>query len=147
VENTEAFSVEDVPVLETWERLKGDPKAVLVDVRTRAEWAFVGVPDLSSLGRELLLVEWQGFPDNRIAEDFSERLEAALAARGVGKSDEVFFICRSGGRSRMAAEVMAAAGYRRCRNVAEGFEGPIDAHRHRSQIAGWKFASLAWVQG
>ena len=54
---------------------------------------------------------------------------------------------RSGGRSRMAAEAMAAAGYRRCLNVAEGFEGPIDADRHRSQIAGWKFARLAWVQG
>jgi hypothetical protein len=47
----------------------------------------------------------------------------------------------------MAAEAMAAAGYRRCLNVAEGFEGPIDADRHRSQIAGWKFARLAWVQG
>jgi rhodanese-related sulfurtransferase len=147
VEKAEAFGVEDVPVLETWERLKGDPKAVLVDVRTRAEWAFVGVPDLSSLGRELVLIEWQSFPDNRIAENFADRLAAALAAKGAGKEDEVFFICRSGGRSRMAAEAMAAAGYRRCRNVAEGFEGPIDPHRHRSQVAGWKFAGLAWVQG
>ena len=108
---------------------------------------FVGVPDLSSLGRELLLIEWQRFPGNWIAEDFSERLGTALAARGVDKGDEIFFICRSGGRSRRAAEVMAAAGYRRCRNVAEGFEGPIDARRHRSQIAGWKFAGLAWAQG
>lgn len=147
MEKTEASHVEDVPVLETWERLKGDPKAVLVDVRTRAEWAFVGVPDLSNLDREVLLIEWQTFPDSRIAPDFSHRLEAALEARGVGKNDEVFFICRSGGRSRMAAEMMAAAGYRRCSNVAEGFEGPIDAHRHRGEIAGWKFAGLAWVQG
>ena len=147
MEKTEAFGVEDVPVLETWERLKGDPKAVLVDVRTRAEWAFVGVPDLSSLGRELVLIEWQSFPDNRIAENFAERLTATLTAKGLGKEDEVFFICRSGGRSRMAAEAMAAAGYRRCRNVAEGFEGPIDPRRHRSQVAGWKFAGLAWVQG
>ena len=147
MEKTEAFGIEDVPVLETWERLKGDPKAVLVDVRTRAEWAFVGVPDLSSLGRELVLIEWQSFPDNRIAENFAERLTATLTAKGLGKEDEVFFICRSGGRSRMAAEAMAAAGYRRCRNVAEGFEGPIDPRRHRSQVAGWKFAGLAWVQG
>jgi rhodanese-related sulfurtransferase len=147
VEKVEAHPVEDVPVLETWERLKGDPKAVLVDVRTRAEWAFVGVPDLSGIGRDVLLLEWQTFPDSRVAPDFADRLEAALAARGVEKGDEIFFICRSGGRSRMAAEVMAAAGYRRCRNVAEGFEGPIDSNRHLGQIAGWKFADLDWVQG
>ncbi|HVZ05883.1 rhodanese-like domain-containing protein [Hyphomicrobium sp.] len=147
MENSETSRVEDVPVLETWGRLKADPKAVLVDVRTRAEWAFVGVPDLGELGREVLLMEWQTFPDNRVAPDFSDRLDAALKSRGVEKSDQVFFICRSGGRSRMAAEAMAAAGYRRCQNVAEGFEGPIDADRHRSQLGGWKHAGLAWVQG
>jgi rhodanese-related sulfurtransferase len=143
----EACRVEDVSVLETWKRLKDDPKAVLVDVRTRAEWAFVGVPDLSGIGKDLVLAEWQTFPDGRPAADFAQRLREALEVRGVGKDDEVFFICRSGGRSRMAAEVMAAAGYRRCRNVAEGFEGPLDANRHRGQIAGWKAARLAWVQG
>jgi len=147
VNKTDANHVEDVPVLETWKRLRGDPKAVLVDVRTRAEWAFVGVPDLSKLGRNVLLIEWQSFPDNRVATDFANRLEAELTARGVEKTDEIFFICRSGGRSRMAAEVMAAAGYSHCQNVADGFEGPMDADRHRGQIAGWKFEGLDWVQG
>ncbi len=147
MENSEASEVEDVSVLETWKRLEGDPKGVLVDVRTSAEWAFVGIPDLSKAGREVLLMEWQTFPDSRVAPDFAERMDAALAANGVEKSTEIFFICRSGGRSRMAAEVMAAAGYRRCRNVMEGFEGPLDATRHRGRIAGWKFAGLGWVQG
>jgi rhodanese-related sulfurtransferase len=147
VENIEASRVEDVPVLETWERLSADPKAVLVDVRTRAEWAFVGVPDLSGLGRETLLMEWLTFPDNRTVPDFKDRLDEALKARGVGKDDQIFFICRSGARSLKAAEAMAASGYRRCFNVTEGFEGPIDPDRHRNQIAGWRHAGLAWVQG
>jgi rhodanese-related sulfurtransferase len=147
VEKTEASGIEDVSVLETWKRLEGDPKAVLVDVRTRAEWAFVGIPELSRINREVLLMEWQTFPDSRTAPDFAERLDAALAANGADKSTEIFFICRSGGRSRMAAEVMASAGYGRCRNVMEGFEGPLDATRHRSRIGGWKFAGLDWAQG
>jgi rhodanese-related sulfurtransferase len=47
----------------------------------------------------------------------------------------------------MAAEALAANGFRRCRNVAEGFEGPLDPGRHRGQLAGWKAAGLPWVQG
>lgn len=147
MDNTGASGVEDVSVLDTWKRLEADPKAVLVDVRTRAEWAFVGVPDLSGIGRDVMLLEWQTFPDSRIAADFVERLSAVLAAKGVEKTAEVFFICRSGARSRMAAEAMTAAGYRNCRNVKEGFEGPLDAAQHRNQLAGWKFAGLDWVQG
>ena len=100
-----------------------------------------------AVGKRVLTLEWQTFPDSRIDSEFSERLGAALESAGVRKDDEVFFICRSGGRSRMAAEVMAAAGYQRCRNVAEGFEGPLDSSRHRGQTAGWKAAGLAWVQG
>lgn len=147
MEKVGASGVEDVSVLETWKRLEGDPKTVLVDVRTRAEWAFVGVPDLSKINKDVMLIEWQTFPDSRIAPDFIERLTAALAAKGVEKNTEIFFICRSGGRSRMAAEAIAGAGYSRCRNVMEGFEGPLDAAQHRSQIAGWKFAGLNWLQG
>ena len=72
---------------------------------------------------------------------------AALGATRAKKDAELFFICRSGVRSRMAAEAMANAGYGRCRNVADGFEGPLDANRHRGQVAGWKSAGLPWVQG
>jgi rhodanese-related sulfurtransferase len=147
VEKVGSSGVEDVSVLETWRRLEGDPKTVLVDVRTRAEWAFVGIPDLSKINREVMLIEWQTFPDSRTAPDFTERLSAALTAKNVEKNTEIFFICRSGGRSRMAAEAMAEAGYHHCRNVEEGFEGPLDAGRHRSGVAGWKFAGLDWVQG
>lgn len=144
---TEPVHIVDLSAEQTWDKLKTDQKSVLVDVRTKAEWAFVGLPDLSAIGKRVLTLEWQTFPDSRIDSEFSERLGATLESAGVHKDDEVFFICRSGGRSRMAAEVMAAAGYQRCRNVAEGFEGPLDSSRHRGQTAGWKAAGLAWVQG
>ena len=68
-----------VSVEETWARLKSDAGSVLIDVRTIAEWAYVGLPDLSAIGKRPVLVEWQGFPDDRLNTAFVERLTEALA--------------------------------------------------------------------
>lgn len=139
--------IPSVSVDDTWTRLKGSPEAVLVDVRTIAEWAYVGLPELSSIGKRPVLVEWQGFPDDRLNTAFVERLAEALAPLGANKDTELFFLCRSGSRSLKAAQAMAAAGYIRCRNVADGFEGPLDPERHRGRLAGWKAKGLPWAQG
>lgn len=146
LESLEVVHIDDVPVEEVWVRLVEDAGAVLIDVRTRAEWTFVGLPDLKAIGKRVLTVEWQTYPEGTDA-GFADRMTKALDAAGATKDNELFFICRSGARSRLAAEAMAHAGYRRCRNVADGFEGPLDADRHRGQVAGWKAAGLAWVQG
>ena len=90
-----------------WDRLKADARAVMVDVRTKAEWAFVGVPDLvgaRQAGHDGRVADVPGQPGR--SRFRRKRLSAALSSAGVGKDDEVFFICRSGGRSRMAAEVL-----------------------------------------
>lgn len=142
----EVVHIDDVPVEEVWARLSSETDAVLIDVRTRAEWTFVGLPDLNAIGKRVLTVEWQTYPES-VDAGFTDRMTKALDAAGATKDSELFFICRSGARSRMAAEAMSNAGYRRCRNVADGFEGPLDADRHRGQVAGWKAAGLAWVQG
>jgi rhodanese-related sulfurtransferase len=119
----------------------------LVDVRTSAEWAFVGLPDLSSIGKRPVLVEWLDFPGNNLNQAFVAQLSDALTKTGANKDTELFFLCRSGGRSLSAARAMAAAGYSRCRNVADGFEGPLDPNRHRGSHRGWKAKGLPWVQG
>ena len=139
--------IESVSVEEAWARLRGDAASTLIDVRTGAEWAFVGLPDLSSIGKRPLLVEWQDFPGNQVNRAFVERVAEALAAIGANKDSELLFICRSGGRSLSAARAMTAAGSSRCRNVADGFEGPLDPNRHRGQLGGWKAKGLPWVQG
>ncbi len=133
--------------METWATLQKQSSAVLVDVRTQAEWTYVGVPDLSSLSRMPLLVEWQSFPTNAVDPQFSDRLAKAVVDGGGGLETEMFFLCRSGVRSLAAARAMAAAGYTRCRNVTGGFEGGLNAERHRGQVAGWKAANLPWMQG
>jgi rhodanese-related sulfurtransferase len=136
-----------VSVDDTWAKLKADQTAALIDVRTIAEWAYVGLPDLASIGKRPVLVEWQGFPDDRLNTAFVERLTEALGPLGADRNSELFFICRSGARSLKAAQAMAAAGFTRCRNVADGFEGPLDPDRHRGKLAGWKAKGLPWTQG
>ena len=139
--------IEAVSVEEAWARLKRDAGSVLIDVRTIAEWAYVGLPDLSTIGKRPVLVEWQGFPDASLNTAFVERLTEALTPIGAGRNSELLFICRSGQRSLKAAQAMAAAGYAACRNVADGFEGPLDPNRHRGQLGGWKAKGLPWTQG
>jgi rhodanese-related sulfurtransferase len=139
--------IASVSVEEAWARLKRDAGSALIDVRTIAEWAYVGLPDLSMIGKRPVLVEWQGFPDDRQNTAFVERLTEALAPIGADRDCELLFICRSGQRSLKAAQAMAAAGYARCRNVADGFEGPLDPTRHRGQLGGWKAKGLPWAQG
>jgi len=139
-------AVDDVDVETTWQGLVSRPKSQLIDVRTRAEWTYVGLPDLGSIGKRPVLVEWQTFPDQAVDPRFIERLAGELKALGVEKDDELFFICRSGGRSLAAAKAMAEMGYRACHNVAGGFEGPLDDDRHRGSVLGWKAAGLPWLQ-
>ena len=140
-------AVDAVDVEATWQRLASRPRSQLIDVRTRAEWAYVGIPDLGPIGKRAVLVEWQTFPDQTVDPRFAERLAGELRALGVQFDDDLFFICRSGSRSLAAAKAMAAAGYRACHNVAGGFEGPLDDERHRGSVGGWKAAGLAWLQG
>jgi len=136
----------NVPVDAVWQCLAERADTVLIDVRTRAEWTYVGLPDLRALGKETVLVEWQGFPDNRPNPAFVEELSGRLAALGVSRETELYFICRSGARSQLAAEAMLRAGFTRCFNVTEGFEGPLDDDRHRGARSGWKAQALPWVQ-
>ncbi len=145
--SAQVIHIVDVQVQEVWTRLKEDAGSVLVDVRTRAEWAYVGLPDLSSIGKQPVLIEWQTFPDSRVDPGFAERLTKTLDEAGVDRQSELFFICRSGARSKAAAQATTAAGFAACRNVADGFEGPLDADRHRGRTAGWKAAGLPWAQG
>jgi rhodanese-related sulfurtransferase len=134
----------DVLPAEAWRVLRENPDAVLVDVRTRAEWSFVGLPDLSAAGKEPVLMEWQLFPTMALNPGFAADLSSALGQ--ARKDAPVLFLCRSGARSRSAAIAMTGVGFGRCYNIAGGFEGDLDAERHRGAQNGWKAADLPWAQ-
>lgn len=133
----------DITATEAWEKLQGDTGAQLVDVRTMAEWNFVGLPDLSSLGRRTHCVEWQTFPTGAPNPGFLAEAAAALP----DKAAPVLLLCRSGARSRAAAIALTQAGFQQAFNIAGGFEGDTDQHGHRGTRNGWKAEGLPWRQG
>lgn len=121
---------------EAWALLQHDPSARLVDVRSRAEWEFVGrVPGAVE-------IEWKAWPGMVPNNAFLETLSGT-----VDSSAPLLFLCRSGGRSHDAALAATSAGFTTCYNVLEGFEGDRDAEKHRNTVGGWRAAGLPWMQG
>ncbi len=109
------------------------PGARLVDVRTRAEWDWVGrIPGAVE-------IEWMSYPDNRPNSHFLTQLRQQVDPEAL-----VLFICRSGVRSHNAAALAGEALQLECYNVLEGFEGDKDALGQRGKIGGWRFAGLPW---
>ena len=120
---------------EAHQMMREVPNAKLVDVRTRAEWDYVGrIPGAVE-------IEILSYPGNRPNPEFVAQLEAQ-----VDKSAPVLFICRSGGRSHNAALLAKQAGYAAAYNVLEGFEGDRDPQGHRNTVGGWRAAGLPWTQ-
>ncbi len=140
--------VGEIDPAEAWRILSTDNAARLIDVRTRAEWAYVGVPDVGEIEQEPLFIEWARYPDMSQNPAFAAEVEEALGSENPGP---LLFICRSGARSlraaMMVADHFARKGVRtNCLNVAEGFEGDLDASGHRGDHNGWKARGLAWRQ-
>ena len=131
-----------------WDLLAGDPRAALVDCRSAAEWSFVGLADLTALGRRPARVAWQRWAETPDGPKMVPNRDflAELGAAGVAPDAPVVFVCRSGVRSRSAAIAASAAGWNRAYNLAGGFEGGHDSERHRGRTDGWKAAGLPWTQ-
>ena len=129
----------DVSPVDTFEALGSDPDAVLVDVRTKAEWHYVGAPVLDDLGKKVVFLEWQDYPSGHIDPEFVDK----LISRGVARDSPVYFLCRSGVRSRHAAVAATEAAFTRAYNVAHGFEGPVGPDGIRN-VSGWKVDGLPW---
>lgn len=134
--------VENVAPRKVWEALTANPKAAMVDVRTDAEWNFVGVADLSDAAKQPSLVPWQVYPSMQVNAGFMDQVRQA----GLTPDHHIYFLCRSGVRSLAAAAAAQAAGFPHAFNIADGFEGPPDADGHRGAVAGWKADGLPWRQ-
>ena len=124
------------------QRCRDDQAAVIIDVRSKVEYEFVGHP----IGA--IHIAWKEFPDWEENPNFCAQVDAALESDGDARFDRpLLMLCRSGARSMAAGKKLAAHGYTNVANIAEGFEGDKDAANHRGNINGWRFHRLPWEQG
>ena len=138
--------VENINSKEAFDLLRDDQNAVLIDVRTKKEHLAVGIPDLLSLGKETLIIEWKNsiFPSSgkRFLDDFNKNL-------GFDQEGKYIFICRSGIRSKFAAltveESFFSGNYNsKCYNVEDGFEGHAQPLGFTQKPNGWKNLGFPW---
>lgn len=125
---------------EAWSLLKDDPETVLLDVRSMVEWAYVGIPDLASINKDVVTIEWSKMTGQPNAA-FSKQLEQAIP-----KDKKLLVICRAGVRSHAACQAAEQLGYTNIYNIEDGFDGALDENGHRKSISGWCASGLPWSQ-
>ena len=140
--NKKDLSVKNITSIECFNKLSEISNSYLIDIRTKPEWEFIGVPDLSSLNKKTIFISWHMYPEMKINSLF----ENQITESNLKKNDNLFLICRSGNRSSDAAEFLTSRGFSNCFNVEDGFEGEIGPHHQRSTINGWKYCKLPWKQ-
>ena len=129
--------IENLSPQESWALLQQNKSAVLVDVRSQMEYAYVGHP----LGA--VHIPWKEAPAWELNPNFVADVKKLLP----NSDAPILLLCRSGQRSLSAAQALEQAGYRHLVNIVDGFEGPLDANKHRNNLGGWRFCGLPWEQG
>jgi rhodanese-related sulfurtransferase len=125
---------------EVYHALTENKNSLLIDCRTRAEWVYVGIPDIRETKGQLALIEWSDITGQQNLNFVNQCQEQASA------DTEIFVICRSGVRSAAACMSLVQNGFEKVCNVREGFEGDLDSQNHRSLTNGWKYHQLPWHQ-
>ena len=123
------------------ERLQNNPQALFVDVRSKAEFKYVGYPENS------ILIPWIDDPDwEPNPEAFSDAVMQEIDGRENLLNTEIILICRSGFRSNEALKCLENKGFTQVSHVASGFEGDLDENDHRGNLNGWRHDGMPWSQ-
>ena len=132
--------IDEITPQGAFDALKDNPEAQLIDCRTQAEWSYVGLPDIASIDKKLICLEWvslEGQPNTQFAAQIGAHFDAQTP---------LYIICRSGARSAAACAALAQAGFSALFNVTGGFEGDMNPDGHRGTLNGWKASGLPWRQ-
>lgn len=136
---------------EAYEKWQADPdNVILLDVRTPEEYLFVGHPPMAWKVPILFQTyAWDAGEEKypvRILPDFVARVSEIATPDST-----IMAMCRSGGRSAAAVNMLAKAGYKNVYNVFDGMEG--DAHKDSGSAvaneyprSGWKNSGCPWTK-
>ena len=127
-------------------------RVLFIDVRTRTEAMFVGMPSgvdalVPFVETEEIMTTWDNARSAYKLEpvqDFVPEINRRLKEKQLTKEDIVVLICRSGDRSSRAANRLVEDGFKRVYTVADGFEGDMSKDGRRN-VNGWKNADLPWT--
>jgi rhodanese-related sulfurtransferase len=133
-------TAQDIPEIssrEAYEMIIKDPAIRLVDVRSIAEYYFVGHPEMAA---NVPLTFWDEKAQTLVPNDhFLEDIKARYKPE-----ETLIFICRSGSRSLRAARLVREAGFSKVSSVEDSFEGEPDARGYRT-VNGWKNSGLPYA--
>ena len=130
--------VAEVTPKQAWKMLQDNPDTILLDVRSKVEFDYVGHPI------DAVNIPIQEAPDWQTDPAFAEKVIEQIGE--ASKDSTVLTLCRSGKRSMLAATLLEEQGYKDTVNIAEGFEGDPDENCHRGNLNGWRFHNLPWEQ-
>jgi rhodanese-related sulfurtransferase len=145
-----------VTATDAYEMVSASPAKVLfIDVRTRGELQFIGMPTLVDAHVPFLLEtsppQWdEASATLKLAANpaFVNDVDKRLAQKGITRDDPVIVICQGGGRAARAANALTQAGYTKVYTTIDGFEGdPVADGPHKGErlVNGWRNAGLPWT--
>ena len=136
---------------EAFDNIQSEGNRILfLDVRTRTEVAFVGMPVAADANVPYMFMaepmtwndDWGNF-EMISNPDFLKAVKQRLEEKGLTQDDKVFLMCRSGGRSASAVDLLSKAGFTNVYTVVDGYEGDT-AKNGRRIVNGWKNSDLPW---
>jgi len=140
--------MQNINTTEAFKILCQDKNTFLIDVRTPEEFHWVGTVSDSLFCNQQILLTWQGIANLNTASNFSTALQNIIE-NNIPNSQttaKLYFLCRSGGRSALAATHMHNLGWQHCFNIIYGFEGDLNQEQQRGKKNGWKADNLPWRQ-
>ena len=111
----------NIKAIDAFDFLSNNDNSHLIDTRSDIEWKSTGIPDLSSINKEINLINWGPVLDQIFFEQYKNFLLTSF-----NKKDNLLFICRSGSRSLMAAQFAIKFGFENSFNIYEGFYNEND---------------------
>ncbi len=135
---------------EAYDKWKADPEKVkILDVRTPEEYLFVGHPAMAwNIPSFLQTYQWDA--GKRKLPMKPNPGFVSQVKESVKTTDILLVMCRSGGRSALAVNQLAEAGFRNVYNIIDGMEGdvvddPGSVFQGQRMKNGWKNSGLPWT--